>query len=210
MEVNYKFERFNGHYIDLNKLSKRPILVDLGASDGEVSKIMCQLATSSSQVYCFEPNRIYFQQLCKNVLLYHYIYPFEMAVVNASLGSQETIPYYHIFGNYERGNVVGLYTDKYDFETYNVRSLDFNALLKFINYDFIDYLKMDIEGGEQLIFSNISHDLLNKIGQISIELHQGVDINKIISELSYHFKLFLDINLTQNVGYVFGVSKFYE
>lgn len=45
-----------------------------------------------------------------------------------------------------------------------------NSLIKKYNIDFIDILKIDIEGSEKEVFEN-SDEWLNKVGMLIIELH---------------------------------------
>jgi FkbM family methyltransferase len=43
-------------------------------------------------------------------------------------------------------------------------------------YDFVDFVKMDIEGSEIDVILNTSKDVLSKIGQLSVEYHQTANI----------------------------------
>jgi FkbM family methyltransferase len=56
-----------------------------------------------------------------------------------------------------------------------VDAITLDTLMTKSNLTHIDYMKMDIEGAEQEIFSKGNLEWLERVDQISIEIHSGVD-----------------------------------
>jgi hypothetical protein len=61
--------------------------------------------------------------------------------------------------------------------TYDVDVLEFDAEFKHIS---IDYLKVDCEGGEYVIFESMSNEYLsNSIRKIALEFHHNINDEKV-------------------------------
>jgi len=114
------------------------------------------------------------------------IYGFEMDAENFSLAKYNT----NKFSNIEVKNIAIWVKDEtifYDNNTredgyqiagsgkdvnkISVRAMSILGILKENNIDFVDYVKMDIEGSERDIFFECDLDWLNYISVINIELH---------------------------------------
>ncbi len=67
------------------------------------------------------------------------------------------------------------YFNYFDGVQQEVKTISLETICKENNIDFIDILKIDIEGTEYEILENISDDLLNKIDQITVEFHEFVN-----------------------------------
>lgn len=68
----------------------------------------------------------------------------------------------------------------------HVEAMTVDQLIARVGVDYVDYLKMDIEGAEQEVFSNSDLEWLNKIGQVNIEIHESVDKDMIVAALTKH------------------------
>jgi FkbM family methyltransferase len=60
---------------------------------------------------------------------------------------------------------------------HNIESITLEELIEENNLDYIDILKIDIEGSEYDIMPSISEEILSKIKQITIEFHDFIDNN---------------------------------
>jgi len=127
------------------------VVVDLGASCGPFTHSI--LAQKPSKVICVEPNKTSVEAIHKNCDALAEENGVDLVVVNHALLS-------------DGQDKTGMITDK-DFTS--------QTFLEFLidnNLKKIDFLKMDIEGGEYEVFSeeNINY-LANKVEFISMELH---------------------------------------
>jgi len=72
------------------------------------------------------------------------------------------------------------YNGSKDFNYFNgikhsIKTISLETLCKENNIDFIDILKIDIEGAEYDVLENIPDSFFDKIGQITVEFHDFVD-----------------------------------
>jgi len=72
------------------------------------------------------------------------------------------------------------YNGSKDFNYFNgikhsIKTINLETLCKENNIDFIDILKIDIEGAEYDVLENIPDSFFDKIGQITVEFHDFVD-----------------------------------
>lgn len=60
---------------------------------------------------------------------------------------------------------------------HNIQSITIEELIQENNLDYIDILKIDIEGSEYDVMPSISENILSKVRQITIEFHDFIDNN---------------------------------
>lgn len=75
-----------------------------------------------------------------------------------------------------------------------VPTFTIDELLYSNNWDFVDFLKIDIEGAEEYIFTDIANlEFLRKVKVISVEVHRVFEIGHIIVDvfLKYGFKIYI-------------------
>lgn len=87
----------------------------------------------------------------------------------------------------ENGNIIEFYEDpsspyngSKDFNYFNgikhqIETINLETLCNDNNIDFIDILKIDVEGAEYEVLENLPDSFFNKIGQITVEFHDFVD-----------------------------------
>lgn len=63
----------------------------------------------------------------------------------------------------------------YNNVVHQIETITLETLCKENDIDFIDILKIDVEGAEYAILENISDSILSKIGQITVEFHDFID-----------------------------------
>lgn len=60
---------------------------------------------------------------------------------------------------------------------HNINTITLEEIIEENNLDYIDILKIDIEGSEYDVIPSISEEILSKIKQITIEFHDFIDNN---------------------------------
>jgi FkbM family methyltransferase len=137
------------------KVQPGDIVVDIGSCIGFFT---CHaFDRGASKVYAVEPNRNLVNTILKNASQ-HIVNkdPSPLTIVNAAIGSDS---------NYLK-NIHGKVNDS----TFNI--ITFKQFLETYKIDYIDYLKVDCEGGEYNIFTAENFDFIkNKVKHISLEVH---------------------------------------
>ena len=169
-------ERFYDEYLIPDEIKKN-VAIDLGSNIGLFIK---DNHLKFNRLYAIEASYENFLQSLKTTaaLNTNNVFCFNLA---AAKNDSEIIK---VYANDNNGNSVSCMTSKKMFEerprfhdkswneeneTYhNVFSISLEGLYKFFNIDFIDYLKIDIEGAEYDFL--LDKDLSN-IGCLAIEIH---------------------------------------
>ena len=184
----------NAYSIGLKKrIKKNPTIIDIGANAGFFTMFAVSKYPECT-VYSYEPIYSNFQQLIKNRELNSTkkIYCFNSAVC----GHNGKIKMSH--------NKTGSFTTTAsiinndgddDKESIEVSCLKLSELFKENNLDSCDLLKLDCEGAEYDILYNTPKEILNKIDQMAIEVHQGKNEKENLFSLKnflleFDFKLF--------------------
>lgn len=97
---------------------------------------------------------------------------------NAIANDREShVNFYTIEGNNECGNIIGKdgFLWQENATPIKVKTLSFNSLYQLENLRKIDYMKVDIEGGEYDFIDSLTHYQADLIAQLSIEFHDFVD-----------------------------------
>ena len=142
--------------------SFRPrVIVDAGAHIGMASIGFARrypLAT----IFAVEPEPGNFALLCRNVSAYQQVVP-----VQAAIWKQDG----EVCLGPSQAHVKGAFQVVEESET-RVRAITMGTLMREMKIDFIDLLKMDIEGAEKEVFE--SCDWIERVGTLAIELHDRV------------------------------------
>jgi len=214
--MNKNIKQVFGHYIDIDKIKSKFIIVDGGACMGELNESLTPyLSGTDYRLYGFECCKSNFKFLEKNnnkIITYY-----ENALVGEH--EEEEIEFMEVVSNNNKfkewGNVKGLYENylMHDSEfiktiKYKVKTLKINSLLNFLKIDSIDYLKLDTEGTEYDIVTDMNEETAKKISQISMEIHfekkeQDILLKKLYSlGFSFHKFKVEEQNVKSNELYV--------
>jgi len=171
---------------DYKGIESGDIIVDVGANLGFFS--LSAIKQGASKVYAIEPFPETFDYLTKN------IEGLPIIPLNYGIGDSEKEA---VFVGGEVTSITRLaeLEEKQNDGFYGINKTltkvklkPFNQIIKEQNIQFIDYLKIDCEGGEEALFNTIDPEYLKyRIKKITGELHLrliGVDVyNKIKSQL---------------------------
>lgn len=184
---------FIGHVVNFSKLNENSLIVDAGASIGKFTEeLRKRLETNQSKILCIEPSHLNFDKLKNNKELDN------VEIINRALTENKKNKviftefkgelkkdgnfYYHEWGNIKNlyKNSETIIANKVEYIDYEVETINLYDITN--KYNFIDYLKMDIEGAEYDVIDNINNELANRIEQISIEIHEPLHEYPILIE----------------------------
>ncbi len=174
-------------------LPKDPKIVDIGANVGFFATFMADHFPQSS-IYAFEPLITNFNQLKKNCELNP---DRNMVAKNQAVsGKPGSITLYY---NPEK-TLTPLASTSASFDNKNVKKTEVEAvtleqIMDEYNLDRIDLLKLDCEGAEYDILYNAPTHLFDKIGMMTMEVHNGdvprenlEDLKKFLTDLGYQIR----------------------
>ncbi|OGF24907.1 hypothetical protein A2331_06085 [Candidatus Falkowbacteria bacterium RIFOXYB2_FULL_34_18] len=155
-------------YLLVNKLNKNSIVVDFGTgNDADFSIALIERYGLKS--FGFDPTKKHFVSLKKIEDKYHG--KFNIYQLALSLRDKNKI-------FYESGeNVSGSFMDDHinikndTINSYKVKVIAIDELLKFLNIERIDLLKIDVEGEEYKVIPKIKEDFLSRVDQLIVEFH---------------------------------------
>ena len=169
----FKAEEYRSGEVDI---CKNDIVVDLGGNYGMFT--LYALHKGAKKVYTFEPFEEYVGYIRENTKNFANVEIMPFAMSNADGAAKMNINHEDntiLQEVYERNNwSAGSQTD--------IETMRFGTFLERHNLEFVNFLKVDIEGSEYALFEDIEDDVLkNKIGKISMEYHW--DINGRLSSI---------------------------
>lgn len=154
------------------------VVIDLGTNDGRFyNEFVNHFGLDSIKEYIgVEPNTTLYENhliaLMKNK---------NVKMINKAIyrKSNVNINFTEVKNN-EAGNILANSNNLFKWgeeapKEYLVQSITIGDLLKHFNIEYVDYLKIDIEGAEYFLIETLNEDICNKIDQISIEFHDFID-----------------------------------
>lgn len=154
------------------KISDGDIVCDVGANIGFFT-LFAATQYPTSKVFSFEPNQENFEIFTRSIELNGVM---NVVAVNTALGNEKgTFKLYHSHntGGHSLVNQSQFMErnklEMHDFEEVKVES--FRDFFNASGINRIDFLKMDIEGGEYDILLNLKDSDYKKIGKIAMEYH---------------------------------------
>ncbi len=164
------------HTILVNK-KEDIVIFDLGANEGRFyTEIVNFFGASAIKKYVgVEPNINLFKQ---NLLP---IQDKNIVMVNKAVYSESGLDlYFTEVENHEAGNILAETNERFKWgekepKKYKVNTITISDLMKDVGVDYIDYLKVDIEGSEYALIDSLTPELCEKINQISVEFHDFID-----------------------------------
>jgi len=181
-------------WIDNFMDNKNIIFWDIGANVGLYS-IYAAIKFNNIKVYSFEPSTSNLRVLSRNISinnLYNKIFINQFPLTNTNKGHQLMME-----SNFSEGGALHSYGKNINYEgkkldiknNYMLLGFSINYLIKNLNFEIPDYLKIDVDGLEHLILEG-GNQFLNdeKIKSISIEINENYQeqLNK-VKDLMHSF-----------------------
>ena len=188
-----EFPRFR-EYFDLVKLqlyskiqlSERLIgiksYVDIGANYGFASMLFTE--DENCKVYMIDGDYTNIEYLNKN-----FKHRGNVKILHYAVTDIDGEVKFHINKNASTVSGLEIYENSHEYETVTAPAITPNTLFEnHISDPIIDFVKIDIEGGEYTFFSEIDNSHLKRIKRILIEFHENTNkrLAKILEKLSYN------------------------
>ncbi|WP_410004684.1 FkbM family methyltransferase [Aequorivita nionensis] len=188
---------------DIINIEENDVVFDIGANVG-VFSLYASLIKGVS-VFAFEPHPENFKKLSHNVEQNNLI---NVECIEYALGLKNE-DRFMIEGNIAGGHKVAQ-RDSMESKDglLKVQSITLDSIMKKLNIDKIDFLKLDCEGAEGEIISSLGKEGLKKINKIAVEFHDNHSILNHTEILKYlkdsGFKTSLSWDGSSYFGYIYG------
>lgn len=160
-------------------LRSNPIILDLGSNIGLTVAHMKQLYPLA-KIIGYEMNQENFLLAVANTQKYP-----DVQIVNTAVWIEDATVSYANAANFDSYAIVSEVNNNENSQLVTVPCLQLSTILKNHNLDFVDYLKMDIEGAEVAILEAYDLSWMQKVGAMNIEMHLDKE------EDLTHFKLII-------------------
>jgi FkbM family methyltransferase len=174
----------------ITPLNKNDVVVDIGSNVGGF--IYYAMKHKASKIYCCEPNIE-----CINILKNHFdIYP-HIFINNYAISDRTEEKNLMLLDDTDGRNFI--LTDQEIHSNYKIQKIQGIDFLNFIELNdikFIDFLKIDCEGGEHYIFTDKNESFICE------------NVNKIV--LEYHGQCQKIINFFEKNNFIYEIKYFSE
>jgi FkbM family methyltransferase len=169
-------------------LNKDSIVIDLGGYEGWFTSVINELY--KSKIYCFEPIEKFYN-ICKD----KFIMFDNIKVYQSGLSNENKLVGFHV-----AGDASSLYYGT-GLQPLNIPLIKIDEFMLNENIEFVDLLKMNIEGAEYEILEYIiKNNMITKFKNIQIQFHENpfdgweeiynfiIDNLQKTHHLTYHFE----------------------
>ncbi|MFB2877851.1 FkbM family methyltransferase [Floridanema aerugineum] len=156
---------FRGHHFYSKGIEPSSIVLDLGSHKGEFSSQMSE--TFGCKCYAVEALPYLYEQIKEDNLLIKFNY----VITNVN----EPVKIY-ISNNPEANSINSLSAENWGVRgTVVVNGITLEKFFQINSINYVDILKIDIEGAEIELFNSTQDEMLLKIKQITIEFHDFIE-----------------------------------
>jgi FkbM family methyltransferase len=203
-------EIFDQKEYNYKEISVQPddVVVDLGGNIGLFAAYA--LSKGASKVYTVEPFPTYVNYLHEN------LEQFKDKVEIIPMAISDTVGHTTLNINFQNNTILNdVYKElnwKNNDESVTVEKIDLITLSERNNIDIINYLKVDIEGSEYLLFKGLTGKFLSKkVEKIAIEYHWNYngEIDSIIEKLKdNNFEVYeFETNSNNKIGKIYAYNR---
>lgn len=183
--LNLRIEGVKKAYLIPDKLVNREICIDIGSNVGAFPIVYNK---QFNRIICIEPSKYSYNECIKNNATFSNVEVYNYAVYKTSGETVKLKP--HKTGNVS-GNASIIDSDEWDENNYElIQTISLDDFYEKFNFNKINYLKIDCEGGE---YDFLSDKDISNIDCIAIEIHiqLGVQkVNELISMISKYFNIY--------------------
>jgi len=178
------------------------VVVDIGANIGIFS--IFAYFNGASKIISYEPDPVSFKDLQKNIKInnIHTIKPVNLAITNKNI-------FVKLY-TYKNNGGNSVFNNDKGGKAIKVRSIKLKDVFKQNKISKIDFLKMDCEGSEGLIFKSTDKDVWSKINKLSLEYHDNsspVSHDQIIKILETNKFMTKHVSIGEEFGYIYAWKK---
>lgn len=182
VDVRTLFQIFFKKEYQIKELTSAEFIIDCGANIG-LSAVYFANKFPNAKIIAIEPDKENFRVLKINAAPYKNIECLEMAVWPTETSLELSDPGIGSWGYQTKASLNG-----------NIKAITIDRILELNGMKQIDLLKIDIEGGEEALFSTNYQEWLSKTKTIAIELHEflkpGVATNFYQAISSYDYEMY--------------------
>jgi FkbM family methyltransferase len=183
-----------------DKFNDQIVILDLGACRGEFTNEINSLY-SIKKVILVEANPTNFRTLQnkENYILYN-------NVISSRDGDE--IQFLEDTNSPYNGSIIFNY---FNGTIHKIKSISIKTIMKENNIDYIDLMKIDIEGSEYEILENFDEEDYKKINQITVEFHDFIDpsLKNRTFSIIQKMKNFGYNVISKKIDYMYG-SEYYD
>jgi len=149
-----KLLNLRGHSV-FRPLSDNPVVVDLGGNHGDFSVLVAK--QWNARVFAVEANPSLAANFPKDD---------RVQITHAAIAASDGVGDFSVADHSEWSSL-----GKKSESSVQVRTISLGTLLKESNLDFVDVVKVDIEGAEIDLFEQTEAETLQKVAQFTVEFH---------------------------------------
>lgn len=168
-------EIFIDEIYKFHPLSKDPIILDCGANIG-LASLYFKIEYPSSKIIAFEPDPDIFEILSYNFKSFGY---HDISLQKAAVSTDNKVLSFYQDGA-TSGSLGAISPTK---GSISVKSIRLKNILE--NYNKIDFLKIDIEGHEDVVIEDIS-DELKKVDYLFLEYHSCISNKQTLDKILFY------------------------
>ena len=143
------------------------VILDIGAQCGLFSIYAAKLCPSAT-IYAFEPDRENIEQVLDNLVLNQL--EDRVVFISKAITSKTGTTQFNLNLKSSRANSLAYHEDNY-VEKITIETISLADFFKQQSIEQVDYLKMDIEGGEYDILFSLGKEEFSKIQEVQMEYH---------------------------------------
>lgn len=153
---------------DFDVRSPPAVIIDAGANIG-LASIFFSNRFPNAKIFAIEPEESNFELLTRNVAEYKNVFPIRGALWNENIKLDLVDPGVGKWG-FMTQDVSGkeVFVGK---NCHHVQGMTIDTIMKQLDIEFVDILKIDIEGAEREVFYDSSM-WIDRVGAVIVELHE--------------------------------------
>lgn len=161
---------------DTSKISKNPVILDLGSNIGLTIAHLKHIYPDA-KIFGYEMNYQNYLLALRNTKYYE-----DIVIFNKAVWSEDGLVSYNINSNFDAYTIINDNIEIDKVEMFEIQSICLKSIISENRLTHIDYLKMDIEGAEKVILESEDLSWMDLVSVMNIEMHSisDDDFNKFL------------------------------